>query len=456
MASKITVNTNEIIGPVKPLNGIDNGPVCFGELIDSTEFYKQAGFPYVRLHDTNYPHPREVDIPQIFPDFNADADNPASYNFIHTDAYLQQCLNTGASIIYRLGVSIEHPKIKYTVNPPQDFEKWSDICLHIIRHVNEGWADGHQWNIRFWEIWNEPDLLNEDRSTDAMWSGTPDQYFQLYAITSRKLKKAFPELMIGGYAAAFASEKRKVFFQNFLDFVKKEQLPLDFFSWHRYADDPEAVAIEAGIAQDGLDHIGYKNTLSICDEWNYTPWRMAPERYPMTAGSQSAFVRGGLGYSATYAGASYDAAVIIRLQDTSTAVATHYTGDPTNYYCTIFDRYGYPEKPYYSFVAFNEIIARRNRCRIDLEGCEEGLYVCAAADHTGAALLATPFNHGDKTYKIDFKGLDSSQIYHVKKYLIDQYHCYDLIEDQKGYLADLTIDTYLNTKATLLITLLNL
>ena len=32
-----------------------------------------------------------------------------------------------------------------------------------VRHYNRGWANGHEWGIRYWEIWNEPDGL------DDMW-----------------------------------------------------------------------------------------------------------------------------------------------------------------------------------------------------------------------------------------------------------------------------------------------
>ena len=49
--------------------------------------------------------------------------------------------------------------------PPKDFRKWAQICEHIIRHYNEGWADGHKWDIRYWEIWNEADLDSKTWNT---------------------------------------------------------------------------------------------------------------------------------------------------------------------------------------------------------------------------------------------------------------------------------------------------
>jgi hypothetical protein len=38
-------------------------------MLDNNHRYRELGVPYVRLHDTNWPHPREVDVPQVFPDY---------------------------------------------------------------------------------------------------------------------------------------------------------------------------------------------------------------------------------------------------------------------------------------------------------------------------------------------------------------------------------------------------
>ena len=117
----IRVNLGQITGRIKPLQGVNNGPVGYGTLVDVSHLYRDLAVPYVRLHDPNWPHPREVDIPQVFPDFTADPDDPASYDFGQTDDYLQKIVETGAKIIYRLGVSIEHTERKIYTDPPVDF-----------------------------------------------------------------------------------------------------------------------------------------------------------------------------------------------------------------------------------------------------------------------------------------------------------------------------------------------
>lgn len=443
--NKIKVFVDQPIGKIKALNGIDNGPVCFDELIDSTRYYKQAEFPYIRLHDTNYPHPREVDIPQIFKDFDADPEDPSSYDFRRTDTYLRQCLDTGAQIIYRLGVSIEHSKIKYTVDPPSDYEKWAKICRGIIKHYNDGWADGFHWNIRYWEIWNEPDLLREDRSKDPMWRGTPEEYYELYKVTSRILKEYDPSLMIGGYAASgLVGEGKTAFFNGFLDMVEREKLPLDFFSWHIYNSNPEMVCHYANIVEAGLKRIGYEHTESILDEWNYAP--------PSNLWG-AAF--GGEGDSAKLSffteskgnvGGAYAAAVMLALQDTSTDIATFYEGQPINMFGTIFDSYGVPQKPYYSFLAFRDLLQCPDRVAVELPDGKRGLYCCASVDDKGnARIMAANYRKEAHRYAISLEGLDPRGQYIVEKYMMDKDCNYELVESQTGLLSKICLDTWMDS-----------
>lgn len=56
-----------------------------------------AGIPFVRTHDSGGPYGRGtlIDIPNIFRDFDADPDDPASYDFAFTDIYLRNLVNSG-------------------------------------------------------------------------------------------------------------------------------------------------------------------------------------------------------------------------------------------------------------------------------------------------------------------------------------------------------------------------
>jgi hypothetical protein len=58
------------------------------------------------------------------------------------------------------------------------------------------------------------------------------------------------------------------FFDGFLEYVKKNGCPLDFFSWHSY-DGIDNNQKYAAYARKRLDEAGYTKTETSCNEWNY-------------------------------------------------------------------------------------------------------------------------------------------------------------------------------------------
>ena len=116
-------------------------------------YLTEANIPYSRLHDTYgvFGGNLFVDIPNIFRDFDADETDPASYDFVFTDALLDKMMKHGVEPYFRLGVTIEnaHTLKSYRVFPPKDYHKWARICEHIIRHYNEGWANGFRYGVTY-------------------------------------------------------------------------------------------------------------------------------------------------------------------------------------------------------------------------------------------------------------------------------------------------------------------
>ena len=152
-------------GPVKPVNGVGQPPMV-GAMNSwpMLHFLKEAGIPFSRLHDVGgrLGGGMFVDIPNLFPDFAADENDPASYRFAYTDSLLSALAENGVEPFFRLGVTIENwvargfPPLRAV--PPPDFAKWARICEHVVRHYTEGWANGLRLEISHWEIWNEPGI----------------------------------------------------------------------------------------------------------------------------------------------------------------------------------------------------------------------------------------------------------------------------------------------------------
>ena len=144
---KITKNK---VGPIKPMHAGGQPPLN-GVDTSLFQYVADAGIPYSRLHDVAgaFGSNRFVDIPNIFRDFSADENDPASYDFAFTDYLMSELVRYGIEPYFRLGVTIENYfKIKaYRIDPPADYDKWARICEHIIMHYTEGWADGFEYKI---------------------------------------------------------------------------------------------------------------------------------------------------------------------------------------------------------------------------------------------------------------------------------------------------------------------
>ena len=260
-------------GKIKVLNATNGGPIhkrhANDQFRSNFEDYKNAKIPYSRNHDSgiigNYGGPYSHDISKIFRNFDADENDPNSYDFACTDEAILVCLETGTKTFFRLGETIEHQIKKHATIPPKDFYKWARICEHVIRHYTEGWADGFYHDMPYWEIWNEPDLDKDDSTNKRCWGGTKAEFFDFYEISAKHLKKCFPHLKIGGPALA----GNLTWATEFIEEMQRREVPMDFFSWHRYLVEPNTLIDRANYIRELLDRCGYQNAESIFNEWNY-------------------------------------------------------------------------------------------------------------------------------------------------------------------------------------------
>jgi xylan 1,4-beta-xylosidase len=358
-AEPLTVDASKSIGRIRRLHGVNNGPVNQGETVDVTAAWKPLSIPSTRLHDSEWPTGDIVDIHAIFPDLKADPLSPANYRFARTDDYIKPIIASGSGIVYRLGESIEHTKRKHFVHPPRDYDRWANVCLGIIRHYNEGWADGHRYQIRYWEIWNEP----ENRPT--MWSGNDADYIRLYVTAAKAIKAQYPELKVGGPAAGASGDiingqyQPTQFLRDLVKACRESQAPLDFFSWHTYTNDPTLYAKKAHGIRKWLDAEGFTKTESHLNEWNYLPgndWNgMLNMAQPGVRDRWYAEMGG-------VPGATFVANSFVNFQDSPLDVANYYSGDTSPF--GLFERFGTPKKTYYSFLAFAQLLQTPHRVRL--------------------------------------------------------------------------------------------
>jgi len=282
LSAQITVFPADEIGPIKRMNAVNNGPrINNAEQVytGTTGYFRAANVGYSRNHDAagaGAYGEHVVDISIIFPDFSKNPNKPESYDFTLTDRYVKSIQDAGVEVFYRLGQSIENqPLKKYNIYPPKDNKKWAEICEHIIRHYNEGWADGFHYNIQYWEIWNEPNLEwdNDKWKVDPRcWAGSPEQFYDFFEVAVKHLKGCFPNLKIGGPAMSGTDPGVRtipVWYELLLSEMQRRNVPLDFFAWHIYECDPTIYTDYSWQVRALLDKYGYGKTESFLNEWNY-------------------------------------------------------------------------------------------------------------------------------------------------------------------------------------------
>lgn len=115
------------------------------------------------------------------------------------------------------------------VTPPRVMDEWSDLVGRFTAHCAQryGLDEVRNW---YFEVWNEPNL-------QGFWTGTREQYWELYAAAARAVKSVDPRLKVGGPATAQAQ-----WIPEFITYCVENGVPVDFVSTHSYLQDEQALS----------------------------------------------------------------------------------------------------------------------------------------------------------------------------------------------------------------------
>lgn len=159
--------------------------------------------------------------------------------------------------------------------PPKNYALWEEICyeytMHNIRRY--GLERVTKWHL---QCFNEPDIpaffmSNLPESAVAVRS---EAYNKMYAGFERGIRRASEKLTLGGPCLAYNLD----FLKQFLNFVKTNDLRLDFISMHNYGTSPELLnngedfSVEHNVKKQknylaAIRDAGFQHTPIIVDEW---------------------------------------------------------------------------------------------------------------------------------------------------------------------------------------------
>ncbi len=285
LLAAIAVDFTAETGTIRPaLHSSGFGPTICSQTERDLEDVKSMGFKYARTHDWALigGNQRICDYFHIFPLPHLDAKDPRNYWFKPTDYILKRTReDAGLDVLFRLGTSIEHSGKKHHFNSvvPEDLDKVAETFAATIRHYNRGWADGFHWNIKYWEIWNEPEgymsmwcppegvegLSPEE--LEAKRAELKGKFIKFFVATIKRLKSEFGDtIKVGGpahcsYTTGWLNDDLKA--------CRDAGVAPDFISWHGYARDPMRFNREADLARAMCDSYGFTKCELIVDEWHY-------------------------------------------------------------------------------------------------------------------------------------------------------------------------------------------
>ena len=189
-------------------------------------------------------------------------------NWALMDQFLSEIVKTGAvpiaNIDFKPAVlyppqSNGQPALDTTV-VPTSYADWSALVSQLVQHTKD-----MGFGIQYWEIGNEPEA-GEGGGTPYKFTDSSD-YVEYYRQTANAIRSVDPTAKVGGPALVALGQglERGNIGYALIAAASNGEVPLDFFSWHNYGNDPgnDAVTVRGALQEAGLP-----NTQTFLSEWN--------------------------------------------------------------------------------------------------------------------------------------------------------------------------------------------
>ena len=171
-------------------------------------------------------------------------------------------------------------------SPPNDYNKWGKVVEFTLRSFVE---KSNLKNLGFF-VGHEP---------GAFWFGNEETFFKYYEYAARAAKRLHKHILVGGIGTQSVMQKKKTCAQyspavksicqrekpwadpnnspmlkNFIFYVAKHNVPLDFINWHSFNVLPsdlqkQAHTIKQWINRSGLDP---NDIILYPSDWTYWTW----------------------------------------------------------------------------------------------------------------------------------------------------------------------------------------
>jgi len=301
---------------------------------------------------------------------------------------------------------------------PNNLDDWAAIVRDFVHHV----VNERKHEVPWWGVWNEPDQ-------PGFWKGDVKQYLQLYEATVRAVKQVDPDARVGGPESGLDGP----WIEALIHHCAKNDLPLDFVSYHDYSGDLNTPWLARQKVNRLTEAAGWKEQLPIViGEFNWSGGNVYKPGWPR-------FHRA-LWHLRTF-GAAYTTAYLIRLvelneYDLMVYSHTHY-GDPRAGGWAATQLIG-PQRqqwaPYHVLEGWKTVVGDR---RLETAGeLAPGVFAFASRHSNSGAIGIVLANYGfaqrqERRLQIAFSGLPQGH-WKLRRYLVDRRHSSPVDAAAKG------------------------
>lgn len=226
-----------------------------------------------------------------------DMNGNLSYDFRANDLRLEYLIEKGYDVLLAyaampdciaqsttLKTSVSFKKTRYkgkmfNTSPPKDYKVWEEICYEYTKHIVEkfGIERVSKWRMQCFNEADIPDFFMSHLPHGAM-AERLEEYCKLYSGFAKAIGRVSNRLKIGGPALALYIDE---FLEPWLNYVKDNNLKLDFISYHNYGCLGFYEASKIGSSALNVEHhfakhkkvvevvkkCGFGNLPIVIDEW---------------------------------------------------------------------------------------------------------------------------------------------------------------------------------------------
>lgn len=223
-------------------------------------------------------YPRYIRLDHIYDFYNvvkrASSGN-LQFNWQELDRTVCDIFNSGAKPFFSLGyMPPAMSEDGSLIAKPANWDEWSLLVQKTIERYSGtstrlcGQVTGFWLTDIYYEVWNEPDL-----ETFGKWSlyGGKKDYKTLYFYSALGAQRAnnVNSFLLGGPAT---TSLYRNWITKFLDYIRENNLRIDFFSWHHYSPDPESYSSQVQQFNSWLsspEYGNYRYLPKVISEWGY-------------------------------------------------------------------------------------------------------------------------------------------------------------------------------------------